>query len=932
MPEWGSMPAAEVAETLATDLHNGLTDAEALRREATYGLNELIETGRKSAWSIWLDQFTSSVMILLMVAAAVSAGLQDFKDALAILAIVILNAVLGFRQEYQAERAMAALRRMTVPRVRVRRSGRVIEIGVPALVPGDVLLLEAGNLVPADGRVVLAAQLRVQEAALTGESAGVEKTAERMAAEPRALGDSYNQVFRGTTVTGGRGEAVVTATGMATELGRVAALLQGVESGPTPLQKRLNSLANRLAAVAVVLVIGVFLLHLWREGTGQVRVLFLTAVGMAVSAIPEGLPAVVTIALALGAQRMLKRHALVRHLPAVETLGSVTVICTDKTGTLTENRMTVKFLDVAGHRLDVTEALNNPGKVFDVHGDEAIPEQTRSALTVLLAAGALCNDATLQPAAPGGSHAALGDPTEGSLVVAAAHAGLLKPALEQWLPRTGEIPFDAERKRMTTIHTLPRVAADGGTPASTAVNPGLAAWLVALSGAEQVAITKGAVDGLLEIATAVWVDGKPVELLSEHRARIRAANDRMAADGMRVLAFGFRGWTGRPGGAGADGLAAVESQLVFVGLAGLIDPPRVEVRDAVQLCQAAGIRPVMITGDHPLTAGAIARDLGFDAGAGPVSGPAVSAMSAGELAEAVGNRGVYARVSPQNKLELVQALQRQGAVVAMTGDGINDAPALKQADIGVAMGVTGTDVAKEAADMVLLDDNFATIVAAVEEGRVIYANVRKFIKYLLTTNAGEIAVMLIGPLFGMPLPLLPLQILWINFVTDGLPALALAVEPGEADVMRQPPHKPEEGILARGLGWHVLWVGGLMAAISIGLGYWAWQAGRPEWQTLVFTTLTLTQMANLLAIRSEHHSLFHIGIGSNRPLLWAVIGTVALQLLLVYASPLQKLFDTVALTGGELALCVGLSGLVFGAIEMEKWGLRHWKAKAGTNI
>jgi Ca2+-transporting ATPase len=905
-----------LASELGTSLARGLSDEKAKQLLVQYGPNELVERSTKSPWAILWEQFTATMVVILIIAAVISAALGDFKDATAIMVIVFLNALLGFRQEYKAEKSMAALKRLAVPRVKARRNGQVVELLSRELVPGDIVILETGNLVPADCRIFECANLRIQEAALTGESEPVEKTADAVSAEHPPLGDRLNMAHMGTVITYGRGQAAVISTGMSTELGHIATMIQTMDREPTPLQKRLNQLGKRLATVALVLVAVIFCLGLWREGLDQLRLMFLTAVSMAVAAIPEGLPAVVTIALALGAQRMLKRHALIRKLPAVETLGSVTVICSDKTGTLTENRMTVTILDVAGHTINLTERLRGRHPVLDLQGDPLISVENQASLTMLLTAVALCNDAELTAESSGAnSFMAVGDPTEGALVVAAARSGMLKPVLESLLPRLAEIPFDSERKRMTTIHSL-------SSPAQHLEDKlllPLAVWRKAVGSASHVAFTKGAVDQILDVASEVWADGEVKPLTPEFRKKILGANNCMARDGMRVLGVAYRPLESLPG----DGKMATEEGLVFVGMAGMVDPPRPEVRDAVRTCLEAGIRPVMITGDHPLTAGYIARDLGIITDKAPMTGQDLSNLTTNQLGNVVDNVSVYARVSPQHKMDIVQALQGRGHVVAMTGDGVNDAPALKKADIGVAMGITGTDVTKEAADMVLLDDNFSTIVAAVEEGRAIYANLRKFIKYMLTTNSGEIAVMLAAPFFGMPLPLLPLQILWMNLVTDGLPALALAVEPAEKDAMRRPPHRPDEGIFARGLGAHVIWVGLLMAGVSLGMGYWAWSTGHKAWQTMVFTTLTITQLSHVMAIRSERNSLFKLGLLSNRSLLAAVTGTIALQLAIIYIPFMQKTFNTLPLSGAELAISMGLSLVVFFAVEIEKWVIRR---------
>jgi Ca2+-transporting ATPase len=712
-------------------------------------------------------------------------------------------------------------------------------------------------------------------------------------------------VHMGTVVAYGRGVAVITATGMDTELGRVADLIQTVEREPTPLQRRLEQLGRGLALAALVIVSVVLVLGLLRGE--DLQLMLLTAISLSVAAVPEGLPAVVTIALALGAQRMLKRRALIRKLPAVETLGSVTVICSDKTGTLTENRMTVTVLDVLGETQQVDTLLRQGIPVADA---ELLPGErppVRS-LGLLAKAAALCNDASLEPT-PEGGYQAVGDPTEGALVVAAAELGLVKGELDRRWPRVDEVPFSSERKRMTTVHRVGVTADQTDAP-----------WCCG----SHVAFAKGAVDSLLEISERVWAGDEDVPLSDELRTRIMTANDRLAGQGQRVLGVGFRPLLEELNVADEG---ALEREMIFIGLVGMIDPPRPEVREAVATAKQAGIRPVMITGDHPLTARQIAWELDIAAESQPLTGRDLADMSVDDLEAVVDQVAVYARVSPEHKLKIVQALQDRGQIVAMTGDGVNDAPALKKADIGVAMGITGTDVSKEAADMVLLDDNFATIVAAVQEGRTIYDNVRKFIKYTLTSNAGEVWVMLLAPLVGMPLPLLPLQILWINLVTDGLPGLAMGVEPPERDTMRRPPRHPQESIFGRGLGRHVAWVGLLMGLVSLGMGYWTWRAGWENWQTILFTTLTLSQMGQALAVRSRE-SLFRVGLLSNRALLGAVLLTFALQIAVVYVPFLQNLFGTVALSLGELLLSLVLSTVVFWGVELEKWLMRRGEKRS----
>jgi P-type Ca2+ transporter type 2C len=899
---WHTISVENVLEKLQVDPHIGLTQAEVEKRIQKFGPNELIEHGAKNPLAILLDQFKETMVLVLIIAAIISALVSDWKDAIAILAIVVLNAVLGFVQEYRAEQAMQALKKMAAPLVRVRRNSQVMEIESGQLIPGDVILLEAGNSVPADARMIESASLRVTEASLTGESHAIDKTVDTLEGDDIPLGDRHNLVYMGTVVNYGRGTAVVVETGMRTQLGRIAELIQSVEGEQTPLQRRMAQLGKSLAFASLGIVGIVFVLGLLRgEEVGE---MFVTSIAMAVAAIPEGLPAVVTISLALGAQRMLRRRALIRKLPAVETLGSVTTICSDKTGTLTENRMTVTVLDVMGETEQIDAMLEKHIAVLDAEFRPNESPPVRS-LGLLLKAAALVNDAVLQEAPDEDDCCrAIGDPTEGALLIAAAKTGLWKPELDQRWPRRGEAAFTSERKRMTTVHQV-NIPVD---------DPSDAPW----RDAPYVAFCKGAVDEMLSITSHVWAGDQAVPLDDNLRGRILNSNNEMAENGQRVLGVAFRPLDELPNKIDEQTL---EQQMTFIGLTAMIDPPRPEVEAAVDTSQAAGIRPVMITGDHPLTALRIAKDLGI---ADPqaenqiLTGQQLSKMSDEDLEASVENVSVYARVSPEHKLKIVQALQNRGHIVAMTGDGVNDAPALRRSDIGVAMGITGTDVSKEASDMVLLDDNFATIVRAVSEGRTIYDNIRKFIKYTMTSNVGEILVMLLAPFFGMPLPLTAIQILWINLVTDGLPGLALGVEPTEKDTMRRPPHPPDESIFARGLGLDVLWVGPMMGLVALGVGLWGYLSGNPYWQTMTFTTLTLAQMGNALAIRSDHDSLFKIGLLSNKPMLGAVLLTLVMQLVVTYWGPAQTLFGTLALPPLELTISLLASTLVFWAIELEK--------------
>ncbi|MEX2112566.1 MAG: cation-translocating P-type ATPase [Pirellulales bacterium] len=907
MTTWHTLDLQDVERQLQSDFERGLSAAEAVQRQQQHGPNELVDLGGRGPLHILWEQLSSAMVLLLATAAAVSLWLGEHVDAGAIFAIILLNAALGFYQDFRAEKALAALRRMSIPTVKLRRDGKLGEVSAKELVPGDVIVLESGNLVPADCRTIESVNLRIDEASLTGESEPVEKTAAAIAADDLPLGDRSNMVYRGTLVTYGHGMAVVAQIGMGTELGKIAHSLQTVKQEPTPLQRRLAQLGRTLAVVSLAIVALVFLLGVV-VGESP-RLMLMTSLSLAVAIVPEGLPAVATVALALGARRMFKRHALIRKLPAVETLGSVTVICSDKTGTLTENRMAVTVLEVSGRRVELNEDGQPESDVGDL-----------GPLLLLLAGAGLCNDAELV-AEPGQPLHALGEPTEAALVVAAARMGLAKPELTQRFPRIGEVPFDSERKKMTTLHRVQMEESGDRDRAPLTVVSGR------LAGAEQVAFMKGAVDAVLVSCLAVLRDGEREPLDDPRRKRVLAANDQLAASGMRVLGVAYR-----PMNAPTEELSneQIEQELILLGLIAMIDPPRHEVRDAVARCRAAGVRPLMITGDHPLTALHIARQLGITDGDRVLVGHELARMTPEDLEPLTDEVSVYARVAPSDKLHIVQALQNKGQIVAMTGDGVNDAPALKQAHIGVAMGQIGTDVSKEAADMVLLDDNFATIVNAVEEGRIVYDNIRKFVKYTMTSNAGEVWVMVLGPLVGMPLPLLPLQILWINLVTDGLPGLALAVEPAERNTMRRPPYPPGEHIMGRGMWRDIAWIGLLMGTVSLAMGYFEWADGvatEDHWRTLVFTVLTLSQMGNAMAIRSERDSLFRIGVFSNRAMIGSVALTFALQMAVIYAPPLQRVFRTTSLTLGELAACIALSSVVFWVIEASKLAARAWRSR-----
>ncbi len=861
--EWYRFDVKEVLTAFGSS-EDGLEPGEARKRLDEYGPNELTEKARKTPLLMFLGQFTDFMILVLIGAALVAGVIGELKDSIVILVIIIINAIVGFVQEYRAEKAMAALKQMAAPSATVVRAGAVSKVTASEVVPGDIVLLEAGAVVPADIRLMEAAQLKTEEAALTGESVPVDKQPDALPDPDLALADRSNMAYKGTVTSYGRGKGVVVATGMGTELGRIAAMLQAEEEVKTPLQKRLAAFGRKLAFAVLLIAAIVFGLGLMRGE--EPFLMLLTAISLAVAAIPEALPAVVTIALALGAKKMVRQNALVKKLPAVETLGSVTYICSDKTGTLTTNRMTVEEVWAHGEAY----GANDPG--LKEHGE-------------LLTALSLSNDAQLT-----GEGEVVGDPTETALYVIAKNHGYDKGTLEREFPRVWEIPFDSNRKCMTTFHRR---------------------------NGRVVSFTKGAVDVMVDACTTMETHGGAVPI---DRTAIERANEGMASRGLRVLGIARREWPGDIPRNIAP--RSAEKDLTLLGLVGMLDPPRDEAKEAVRLARSAGIKPVMITGDHPATARAIAQRVGVLDAAEPsavITGRELEALPLEEFERKVETIQVYARVAPEQKLKIVRALQDRGQFVAMTGDGVNDAPALRRADIGVAMGITGTDVSKEAAHMILLDDNFATIVKAVREGRKIYDNIRKFIKYLLTTNSGEIWTLFLAPLIGLPIPLLPIHILWINLVTDGLPALALSLEPAEGDVMNRPPRHPKESLFARGLGFHALWVGFLMALIALGTQAHAIFLNDPAWQTMVFTVLCLTQLGHVLAIRSERESLFTQGLFSNKTLLGAVLLTFALQMATVYVPFLNPIFRTQPLNGQELALTLLASSLVFLAVEGEKW-------------
>ena len=909
--------ARSVADALA-DLNSspeGLSTAEVSRRLAEVGLNRLeLKAGRSTLEILW-DQFSNIMLIMLLVVAAVSAGIDVYqqtfpKDAIAILVIVVLNGLLGYAQESRAQKALLALRNMAQPLVQVRRDGQWLRLSSEELVPGDLIRLEAGDRIPADARLIEVADLGVREAALTGEAEAVFKKADLVLDADTPVLERQNCVFQGTEVVRGRGVAVIGATGMSTELGQIAELINTADSGNTPLQDRLDGLANVLVASALALVAVVVILG-WFLGQSLLNLLEVS-LSMAVAIVPEGLPAVITVTLAIGTQRMVRRAALIRRLPAVEGLGSVTVICSDKTGTLTQNRQVVQELRLGTTRVSVSGQGYVPTGTFD-SADLTPPAGARQGVVpglqqLLLQAGVLCSDAELKQNQDG-SWEILGDPTEGALSVVAGKIGVDDFALRNQYRRCSEIPFSSERQLMAVWIDDPSASLQAPLGSSA-------------SGSGPLLISKGAPEVIINRCNR-WVDGSGVVTMSTAQSDwwLQQAQE-LAASGLRVLAFACG-----PDHRSSDHELAGQ---VLLGLMAQLDPARPEVSQAVATCRLAGIRPVMITGDHPLTARAIGSAIGLtDDTAEVILGRQLEAMNDNELQQAVARCSVYARVPPDQKLRIVKALQANKQIVAMTGDGVNDAPALKQAHIGVAMGITGTEVSKEAADMVLLDDNFATIVNAVEEGRLVYANIRRFVKYILGSNVGELLTIAAAPLLGLVgVPLTPLQILWMNLVTDGLPALALALEPGEQGLMQRPPAEPGESIFAAGTGTYILRTGVVFGLMTVAMMMIAAQRDEP-WATMVFTTLCLAQMGHALSARSTL-PLFQVNPFSNPALLGSVVLTTLLQMLLLYVPALSNFFGTTPLQAEDLLLCIGFSLLFFLFLELEKiW--RLWRRSANAN-
>ena len=854
---WHRLSIPEVFEMLGTDAQ-GLSAAEAEKKLLQIGPNQLQEGKKKTIAGILLAQFKDVMILILLAAAIISGFIGDITDTIVILVIVILNAIIGFIQEYRAEKAMQALKQMAITEAKVLRDAITTWLPATELVPGDIVMLEAGNAVPADIRIIESINLKIEEAALTGESQAVDKITFPLEADNLPIGDRKNIAFKGTFVNYGRGTGIVIATGMQTELGRIAKMLQE-EDVLTPLQQRMASFGKKLSVLVLFLCI-VFFVAGWLRGEDIVKMV-LTSISLAVAAIPEALPAVITISLALAAKRMIRFNSLIRKLPAVETLGSVTYICTDKTGTLTKNKMYVEEVFVNGQS-------------FEINDLPAIKQQEH--VSLLLHAFALNNDVIKN------GENLKGDPTEIALMQTALKQNI---ETDSW-PRVAEIAFDAERKLMTTFHSHQH---------------------------KIISFTKGAPDILLQQCTDVDI------------AELQNKVDAMASKGQRVLGFAYRYWDSLPDNPDSK---HDEFDLHFLGLTGMIDPPREEVPDAVAQCKTAGIVPVMITGDHPLTAKTIAQRIGILSSESDLilTGSELAALDNESFLARVEKIKVYARVSPEQKLQIVKALQQKGDFVAMTGDGVNDAPSLKRANIGIAMGITGTDVSKEAAHMILLDDNFSTIVKAIREGRRIYDNILKFIKYLMTTNSGELWTLLLGPIIGLPIALLPIHILWMNLVSDGLPAITLSFEKAEKNIMNRPPRPPQESVFAGGRGFHMMRVGMLMAGIALSAQGLAIRYGL-HWQTIVFNVLCLSQMAHVMAIRSEKQSLFTIGIFSNKPLIGSVILTLLLQLIVTYTPILHPIFKTESLTLNEFLLVGATSSLVFFAVEIEKAIARKKKIK-----
>jgi Ca2+-transporting ATPase len=897
--QWHTYSIEETAEKLHTDLKSGIQESVVQQRLEEYGKNELEEKKGRNPIKIFLMQFTSTIVIVLLVAAVITGIIGELRDTIVISIILIINALIGFSQEYRAEKAMSTLKKLSIPKVRVKRSGTEKVISSTEIVPGDIVFLEAGNYVPADMRLIDTHNLKIQESALTGESQPVEKDADEIFEKDADLAVRKNMAYSGTVVSYGRAVGIVVRTGMKTEIGKIAAMLQEDEEGQTPMQKRLDKLGRILAFASLVIVVVIFLMGVLRGE--DLKVMFMTAVSFAVAAVPEGLPTVVTIALALGARRMLSRNALVRRLMAVETLGSVNVICSDKTGTITENRMRVTVLELAGNRLDF-------GKE-DADDPDSLPDDDQSALSLMLLGGSMCNDARLEPSKKRkDDFDVIGDPTEGALVYVAKKVDMGKDEYTEIFPRINEIPFESERKMMSTVHDILFEQLDKK-------NTRIHKYLKLLDIDHNVAFTKGAVDQLIKNCNHVLDGDEIFELDEQWKKKIMEEHDKLAKNGMRVLGIAYKNVDYEID----EDYEYKESDMTFIGMFGMMDPEREGVKEAIATAKDAGIRSIMITGDHPLTAGYIAQKLNMIENREEVIlGRELEGRSDDEIDQIVKQKSVYARVTPENKVTIVKSLQRQGKTVSMTGDGVNDAPALKRADIGLAMGITGTDVSKEVSDMVLLDDNFSTIVAAVKEGRTIYDNIQKFIQYILASNMAEIWIMLLGPFLGIPLPLLPLQILWVNLISDGLPALSLSVEPAEKNIMKRKPNPINGNII--GTKWIYLILTGLIIAIFTLIPSLSFKNSVMEegtWRTVLFSILVFSQLFFTFCIRS-HKSVFKHGSGNN-PYLYGAVGiSFLLQLVVIYVPFFQDIFGTTALKFSELMISLLFSSLILWLFEIIK--------------
>jgi len=861
----------EIVKYSKTDLKIGLSSTEVKKRLDEVGPNQLEEKKGRTPWDMFLGQFKDVLVLILLIAALVSFILGEVSDAIVIAIILILNATLGVAQEYKAEKSLAALKKLTTPNALVIRNGRQARIKATQLVPGDIVLLESGDHIPADLRLTMVTNLKIQEAILTGESVPVEKKSDLIDKENVSLGDQNNLAFMGTAVISGRGRGIVIATGMKTEMGQIARMLEEQKQEETPLQKKLNQVGKKLGLI-ILIVVGFVVLLGYLRGI-EFFDMFLIGISLAVAAVPEGLPAVVTIVLALGVQRMIKKHVIVRRLPAVETLGATTVICSDKTGTLTQNQMTVRKLVLPEKNIEVEgEGYQPVGKFYQT--EQEIQPQIDPDLSLLLKGAVLCNNAELQKNNDSEQWEIIGDPTEGALVVTAAKAGYAKKKLEEDYPRVNEFPFDSDRKRMSTLHQTPH--------------------------GNQIIFVKGAPDQVLDFCKYYQKNGSTEEMGESIKNKILSQNRELAQEALRVLAIAYKPVDIKKM-ENSDSIKEIEDaekELTFLGLMAMIDPPRKEAIESVKTCLRAGIHPIMITGDYSLTAKAIASELGiYHSGDRIITGEELEKMSQSELEEAMGNTTIFARVSPRHKRRIVSALQNNKQVVAMTGDGVNDAPALKESDIGIAMGIAGTDVTKEASDMILTDDNFASIVAAVEEGRRIYQNIKKFIHYLISCNLGEIIAISGAILIGLPSPLIPIQILWVNLVTDGLPALALGLDPTEEDIMRRPPRDPNKGIFSGKMGFNIfsqgIFIGFLaLCAFYLGFAFYSLDIAR----TMAFATLSFSQLSQSLNSRSEKYSIFKIGLFTNLYLIIAILISGFLQFIVISMASLQVFFKTVPLT------------------------------------